>query len=246
MWFSKRRIECPVVEENRIWLENSLLFLANKFGFDIITNGRLFTPENVDFKNFKEIELCHHIVDILSINYGLTVSDLEFLIFDTPPKAIEMDLGYSIILENSKSNSPAGVYLGKKGNKYQIGIERNLLKEPYYLTAIISHELSHIKLINQTTEKIEDEELTDVATLLFGTGIFNANISFIWISNQSGWGYERFGYLSPNDWAYLLGLYCYMRDDPSPTWIKFLTKELQSNTSKALEYINLNRDKVMV
>mgnify|MGYP001487908853 CR=1 FL=1 len=246
MWFSKKRAECPVAEESRIWLENSLLFLSNKFGFDIITNSYIFTPENINISNYKDLELCYHIVDILSKNYGIEGSLVEFLIFDTPPKTIEMDLGYSITLENSKKNTPAGIYFGKKGEKYQIGIDKNILKEPYYLTAIISHELSHIKLINQIPERVEDEELTDIATLFFGTGIFNANICFIWINNQSGWGYERYGYLTPNEWAYLFALHSYMRDDFSPNWIKFLNKELQASTSKALAYININRDKVMV
>ncbi len=105
--------------------------------------------------------------------------------------------------------------------------------------------------------------MTDLATVLFGLGVFNANNSFMDHErvNRRGDEIERIGYLTPTIWAYALALWlhCWPNRDPpgeigsaldfaetftvhSPTFTEVRTRTLSmadSSTSKHIELLKI-------
>lgn len=103
----------------------------------------------------------------------------------------------------------------------------------------------YIYCIGEGRLKENDEYLTDLVTVFFGLGIFNANASFKYFSNQDSWGYHKQGYLMQQEWGYGLALYAYIRNETDPAWISFLTPNIKSNFKKSISYLLENTDKVL-
>jgi hypothetical protein len=51
----------------------------------------------------------------------------------------------------------------------------------------LAHEFSHIKLLGENRMQENHEHLTDLFTVVFGLGIFNANASFKEIKTADSW-----------------------------------------------------------
>ncbi|CAN0585952.1 unnamed protein product, partial [Laminaria digitata] len=56
------------------------------------------------------------------------------------------------------------------------------------------------------------EPATDVTSVFLGFGVFGANSAFEFIQTQDfesqGWSSEKFGYLSLDEWAFNLAIFC--------------------------------------
>src|SRR5439155_16827567 len=90
-----------------------------------------------------------------------------------------------------------GLYWGKQeDNKYHIGLEQKKLTEPLDMIATLAHEFSHIKLLGEKRIENNNEPLTDLTTVIFGLGIFNANAAFQTRRGVDSWGCSKLGYLS--------------------------------------------------
>jgi hypothetical protein len=96
--------------------------------------------------------------------------------------------------ESSRSG-PAGLFIHPKDRqKLVIALEDSGLDNPATLTATICHELGHVHLLADhriLPDTPDSEPLTDLLTVFFGAGIFNANAVFQFSQWQShshqGW-----------------------------------------------------------
>ena len=65
---------------------------------------------------------------------------------------------------------------------------RKWLDEPENMVAVLAHEIAHIKLPGESRMEENDERITDLTTIFFGLGIFNANAAFQTFADSKYYG----------------------------------------------------------
>lgn len=248
----KNKAICPIDQDMRFWMENAFLWLATQFSQDTILSKKVLVPTQQDFAvryDGSQNSLIKT-AEIVAAQMDINLEEVTLQIFDENIKSFDGGMGHRIFTEidnNSTDKLAAGLYFDKnKDGKYDIFIEQQNLLQPENLVATIAHEFAHIKLLGEKRLDYNDELLTDLTTVVFGLGIFNANSSFNFYQGYDGWGHNSVGYLKQKEWGYALALYAYYREDKSPGWVKYLSKNLQSDFKKSNAYIHANQDKVFM
>jgi hypothetical protein len=247
--FSKKgNNECPINTETRLWMENAFLWLAGQFGQKNIATKQMLYPTTEQFpirydgsKNslFKTAEI---IADQMEINF----SEIYIDIYEQNIQEFSGDFGHRIWTQVDKDNDEslsAGLYFDKnKDGNYEIFIEKKNLFDPEKLVAVIAHEFSHIKILGEKRLDFNDESLTDLTTVIFGLGIFNANAAFKEHKSFDSHGHSSTGYLKQREWGYALALYAFYRKEENYKWINFLTPNIKSDFKKSINFISANED----
>jgi len=128
-----------------------------------------------------------------------------------------------------------------------VAIEASNLHDPMALVATIAHELSHARLLGEgrLTGKEEDHEpVTDLTTVFFGLGIFNANCAFRFSqwsrAGRHGWNAATLGYLSEEMFGYALGLWTLVRDEENPAWVRHLRTNPRVYMKQTVRFLKAN------
>ena len=249
--FSKnRKPECPISQDMRLWLENSFLWLATQFGHETIRDKSTIIPNQQFFPiryDGSETSLSKT-AEIVARQMEINIADINLKTFKENIQEFHANLGYHLFTEidkDSKEQMAAGLYFDKnEGGKYDIFIEEANLHNPENLVAVLAHEFSHIKILGEKRLEQNDECLTDLTTVVFGFGIFNANSSFREVKTINMWGHNTLGYLTQQEWGYALALYSHFRAEENPDWIKYLSSNIESDFKKSQAYIMANTDKI--
>ncbi len=227
---------CPVEDEKRIWIEKSFNFLLNTFGKSNTQARIVLTPTPKDFPIFYD---------------GSEKSAFETLKIIS--KQMEVDFEkitlsfYDESIQRITEGNPNGLYWSKGENDdCEIAIVRKLLDEPENLVATLAHEVAHIKLLGENRLEENDEPLTDLTTIFFGLGIFNANSAFQTFTDNQSYGWSTLGYLSQMDWGYALSLFALIRKESSPNWANHLCTNVKADFRQSQNFILNNRDKITV
>ncbi|HWC33895.1 MAG TPA: hypothetical protein VG650_03605 [Mycobacteriales bacterium] len=125
------------------------------------------------------------------------------------------------------TSGPAGTYRAHAGSPH-IAISESQTTKPISLIATIVHELSHLRLLGEgrvQQSQRDLEQITDLATVFFGFGIFSANASFDFTQSSTGWRRTELGYLGEAMFGFALGVYADMRGEAHPPW----TADLDTN-----------------
>ena len=236
----------------RLWIENTFLWLATQFGQGTIISKKVlvptpqFFPVRYDGSQTSLIKTA----EIIAAQMDINLDEVNLRTYDENIKIFEGGMGHRLFTEvdkTSKEKLTAGLYFGKnKDDTYDIFIEQQNLKQPENLVATLAHEFAHIKILGEHRLDFNDEFLTDLTPVVFGLGIFNANASFRFFQSYEGWGHNSVGYLKQQEWGYALALYAYYRQEPSPEWEKYLTKNIRSDFRKSEAFIYANQDKVFI
>lgn len=249
-FFKKKKNACPIPEDTRIWTENALIWLINQFGEEKILSIKTLLPSQEDFPiQFNGTEqIAHNILTIVAKQMDVDPSSIAINFYNEQLLEIKSNVGFTLYGQQYEDqNYSSGLYGGKgPDDKFSIAIEISQLKEPDKLIATLSHEIAHIKILGEGRLKENDEYLTDLVTVFFGLGIFNANTAFKFYTDSDKWAFSKQGYLTQQEWGYALALYAYIRKEKKPDWIKFLTPNIQSDFKKSEAYIYDNTDKVLV
>jgi len=120
--------------------------------------------------------------------------------------------------------------------KYHIQVKDKMLTDPEGLVAWLTHDLARIRLMEHQQPE-ESKMLADLATVLLGVGIFNANAAFREKNTTRSWGYQRIGYLKQREWGYALALFARLREEKDPAWAKHLTPNIRSDFAKSQKYL---------
>lgn len=233
--------KCPIDEDIRVWMENSFLWMMTQFGQQTIINNKTLIPASSDFPfaltgkeqdAFNILKVICQQMDIDPDNINLSFYTDHIIEYSNQP-------GFQLSSQQEENEAAsAGLYAGKDINgAFLIAVENDQLKNTEKLVATLAHELAHIKLLGEGLLKINDEYLTDLVTVFFGTGIFTANASFKFYSQQDKWGYSKQGYLLQQEWGYALALYAYIRQEHTPSWINHLTPNIKADFLKSEQYI---------
>lgn len=245
MWRS-RKIELPIAIDDKDWLEEAFLFFEARLGKDFLLNQPMVLPTrdffNRDFKNTENdayyvLERVAHIMQVDPSGINLT--------FYREPSSIELTEGLATV-QDGDYQLTAGKYLEYSDGGIEIMVEGKQLMNPVSLIATIAHEVTHLKLLREDILKENDELLTEIAMLVYGFGIFNANTAMVRMDTWSGFTHTGWrvsggdGYLHYKIHGFALALYANYRHEIDPEWTRYLDKEVRKVFKKSLNYIANN------
>lgn len=237
----------PLNYELRKYFENNLLWLNQEFPEPKVEQRRILLPTPQDFPITwnGERDTAYKALEIVCGNMGISSEEVELHFYKNASHELNAGLSKIYTQNQPESFSAAGLYHYEKENeKFQISLDEGLMSEPESLIATIAHELAHVKLLGGNKIDENDEMLTDFATVFFGLGVFNANVSFQFYQNPDGWGHRSSGYLKLDEWAYALALFAFIRQEDKPEWRKYLSKVITKDFDRCLKYLFKNEDEI--
>jgi len=230
--------QCPVPETSRQWLDRSFPFLIQRFGEEDIKHKKILVPHYTDFpiRYDGNESTAWDTLHILTGQMGVSSKDITLDIYEGERTGIGGN--QTIYLGNYKNVNPTEMDISQKqeDGKYHIGIEKKFLTDPEGLVAWLAHDLARIRLTEHPQPE-ESKMLADLATVVFGIGVFNANASYREKQTLDSWGYQRVGYLKQREWGYALALFAQLREEKDPAWAKHLTPNIRSDFSKSQAYL---------
>ena len=146
------------------------------------------------------------------------------------------------------SSGAAGLYQERSSAEGEtalaITIEWTKMADPVGFIATAAHELGHVLLLgdrrlHRDAEHVEP--MTDLTTVFWGLGIFNANACFQFHQfsdgQRSGHEFRRLGYLSQEAWGYALARWAVMRGDRRPAWSRYLSRDVSHYMQQSLKVL---------
>jgi hypothetical protein len=231
---------CPIPDERREWLEHAFDWLVGAFGEDLIRRRRVLVPHHSDFpiRYNGDHQSAQDTVAIIARQMEIDPNEIELLFYQEGVSELDSGGAFGNKLYMGRSKYASGRYFGKADDgKYHIGLEEKELRQPEFMVATLAHELAHIKLLGEERLGENDEQLTDLTTIAFGLGVFNANAAFTTFQDFQSHGWQQLGYLKQMDWGYVLALFAQLRKESNPEWAKHLCKNVQSDFAKSCRYL---------
>jgi hypothetical protein len=234
------RAKCPVDDESRSWVDRRMKWLAEEFGMETWRTAKAVEPTEEFFPDKFDgtQETVRLMLDRVCGFMGVDPNRVELQYYREGAKA---EISHTVHVATTGRGS-AGHYIA--GEKEIVGIEESKLGDPTMLVATIAHELAHVRLLGEkhlTVREEDHEPLTDLTTVFFGMGIFNANASFQF--NQwsqggwHGWKASTLGYLNESMFGYALGLWTFGRGEENPAWRKHLRVNPRTYMKQAVGFL---------
>ncbi|WP_121437879.1 hypothetical protein [Actinomadura pelletieri] len=215
----------------RAWIEEWLNWCVHEFGLVPIVRGPVlptsgFLPHGYAGTPAQIADLVAGVCEVMAI----VASELTLELFDRANEDGSAE---------RRTERVVGHYRVEDGQTI-IGLDRTEAADARYLTAIIAHEMSHVRLLGEgrvDPDRKDGERLTDLLTVFFGFGIFTTNAAFRFGAAARGWsvrplghlddrmlnaarndGAARLGYLTQREFGYALACYAWLRHEPDPPW----------------------------
>lgn len=239
----KRKPYVPLDAEMRQFFEHNLLWLKRIFPKPSLHKRMVFRPIESDFSiDWKKgEETAHDLLPIVCKAMDIHPLEIQLEFFSNGRKMVDMGSYVEAINTEPNTEEAAGLYFGKNENgKYLVALEEGTLQFPDNLISTLVHELAHVKLMGHAKMEYVDEQLTDLATVFFGFGIFSANTAFQFRQSNQGWSWSDLGYLKIDEWAYALALFAFLRKEKNPEWEQYLNPTIKKLFKKSSEYIYEN------
>ncbi len=218
LWFTPK---CPVDEETRAWLDESWNWFSDELGSEIPKTTEVILPT------------AEHFPDPYngSRESIRTMLDRVCVFMDVDPKLVQVrfeerdDAGrfHPLAASGDTGRHALGTYQMRRDGKHTITLETSQASNPGMLAATIAHELGHVILLGEGRLEPDDpanEPLTDLLTVFYGMGIFNANTTVIfeqWKNTEyQGWQVTGGGYLTEEAFGYALALFARARGETKP------------------------------
>lgn len=234
------RVKCPVGETERAWLDRSLAWLEAEFG----TAPALRAPVLPTAEEFpgtfggtpEEIRgLVRRFCDRFEVDPERLVVEVE----DSEEADAERQLA-AAIGATFESRGAAGHFRRDATGRPVVSIDRAQARRPVSLVATIAHELGHVALLDTgrlSWDAPDGEELTDLLTVYFGFGVFNANSVFTRVTDGDRVTRSRLGYLSQEQYGYALARWTLLRGDPAPAWARHLDTNPRGYLRQSLRHL---------
>jgi hypothetical protein len=236
-WFTP---QCPVNDEQKVWLENGGAWLIREFSIQVSqVTVVLPTPEFFPDPYRGEEEDVDNLLIRVCSYMGVSRDRLSVELFSDEEKNIRDHLPSF----ESKGRGVAGHYR-ETSDLIKISLSTAYLRDPMSLVAVIAHELGHVLLLADkkvARERKDHEFLTDLLTVQLGLGIFTANSAFRftqWSGGfKQGWKAQRLGYLTEPMFGYALALFACTREERKPEWARYLEGNVKDDFKSALKYL---------
>ena len=243
-WFTPN---CPVDSETKAWLDESFGWLIDEFGIevlrtvDVVLPTEQFFPNDFDGSATSVRELVVRICDYMDVDSDT----IDLQLFEN----LDEFRIHPLASDGTSRSHAIGTYHRHANGKCTVSLDMTRVKNPEAMVATIAHELGHVILLGE--DRLDDdypdhEPMTDLVTVFYGLGVFNANSSFVfeqWTNAQfQGWQASRTGYLSEEEFAYALALFAYLRGEHEPAWKSFLSTNIKSYFKSSLKYLLKTND----
>lgn len=200
---------CPIDLTNKVWVEEKLIWLCEKFGTRRILEARRILPTREFFPEpYRGTpEDLAPLFDRVCTFMGANPSRFQLELFD-------------------EEHSPGILGLYERGTKEspKIWLQRSLLRDQESVIATLAHEVAHDLLLGAgllTGEEDDHEQLTDLLPVALGMGTFHANTAVKdkteYIGNMSIWNIRKSGYLTAAVCGYAMGVIEWLRHSPKPS-----------------------------
>ncbi|TMQ98961.1 hypothetical protein ETD83_18765 [Actinomadura soli] len=232
------------------WIEASLQWFVREFGMAKVSHGPVLPTRDLPPHGYSGTN-----EDIAALVCGMAEAmqlgvDLTLVFFDRTAES-----------EEAKRKAPrtVGHYYVEDGQTI-IGLDVTDAADPEYVTAIIAHEMSHVRLLGEdriSPDRKDGERLTDLLTVFFGFGVFttNAVMRFGEVAKRGftvhplGYlddrmlnaarndGYSRLGYLTQREFGYAMACYAWLRHETRPAWAVHLDPGPRAYLRQGLAYL---------
>jgi hypothetical protein len=238
-WFSSK---CPVDKETQEWIDESFRWMIAEFGLDTLRSVEVilpteeFFPDDFDGSRPSIRSMLERVCEYMDVDANLV--DIRFDESEDVPEI------HPLAAEGTERSHALGTYQKRCDGKYQISLNVTQVTNPEMLVATIAHELGHVILLGEDRldpDHPGHEQLTDLVTVFYGLGIFNANTTVVfeqWTNPQyQGWRIGGGGYLTEEIFGYALGLFAALRNEVKPTWPRYLSTNVRSYFKDAAKYL---------
>ncbi|MFC1406792.1 hypothetical protein ABUW04_38755 [Streptacidiphilus sp. N1-10] len=235
------RRRCPVGEDERVWIEESLHWLTGQFGEEVLRREVLL-PQDTRFPRpyrggGAEVE---QVVRLLFAHLGVDRAAVSVEVEEEDPG--ERELLANLPSAAWRSQGAAGHYQRSADGSPMITLTGELSSDPVALVAVLAHELGHHRLLGEhriPAARRDGEPLTDLLTVFFGTGHFNANVAHRFSQHAGGWQRRRLGYLTQPMFGYALARYAWLRGETEtePAWVRLLDTNPRGYLREGLRYL---------
>jgi hypothetical protein len=245
VWWQKA--ECPVRDEERLWIEESLDWFVSEFGTDVLKRTVVqpdasWFPSDYSGSEDDVRALFGKVCDRLDVPVARVRLDLEP---DEPDELLE-----HLPMFHTQS-AGATAHWQRRDGVTVVALDMKLAQRPVAVVATLAHELGHERLLGEhriDPDRRDGEPLTDLFTVFFGFGIFNANAAFDFRPNlgPSGVGRltsvnsyrtQRLGYLTEAMYGYALARYAWLRGETKPDWAHHLDTNPREWMKQGLRYL---------
>ncbi len=200
---------CPIDLTSKVWVEERLIWVCEKFGTKRILDAPRVLPTREFFPD----------------PYHGTEDDLAPLFrrvcgfMGANPDRFRLSLF-------SERRHPGIMGLYERGTKDspKVSLLRSLLPDQEVVIATLAHEVAHDLLLGAgllTGDEEDHEQLTDLLPVALGMGTFQANTRIkqeSWIEgNMSYWSISKAGYLTAAVCGYAMGVVEWLRHSPKPS-----------------------------
>jgi hypothetical protein len=232
--------QCPVNDEQRVWLENAGAWLLKEFNIQldqvtIVLPTPEFFPDTYRGQEDDAKKLLHRVCSYMKVSPDRL--SLEWITDE------HQELRAHLPSFEASNKGAAGHYQ-EDGGTIRISLSSAHLRDPMSLVAVMAHELGHVLLLGDkkiARDRKDHEYLTDLLTVLLGLGIFTANSAFRftqWTGGfKQGWRAQRLGYLTEAMFGYALALFAWTRGESKPAWSKYLEGSIQHHFKSGLSYL---------
>ncbi|HXB05776.1 MAG TPA: hypothetical protein VNW04_01635 [Puia sp.] len=232
--------QCPLKEDRRQWVEHAFHWLTTNFDKEGILHRKVLLPHHSDFpiRYNGDPQTAHDTLHIVATQMQIDPADIQLNLYDDTINAISTGSpnGSKLYLgaADSEPQTDEPFYGRNADGKYPITVERSKLQNPELLVAKLAREGAHIKLQGEGRIAALDEPLTDLTTLIFGLGIFNANAVF---TSQNLHITGKNARLTQMEWGYALAVFARFRNEKNPAWANHLVKNIKSDFGKSEQYL---------
>jgi hypothetical protein len=234
----QREHDCPVNRDDQGWVEIELTALVSQLRISRKTH-----PMIVPHKGFYPVD--YGLADRLVVDElarklcGIMLVDFEALsirlVDETAPRTDDAIPG-----EPYPGHFSARTY-DADTRKYLLELDRDLTANPPLLTAVLAHELAHIRLRGNPERTIAArrlEQRADMVVIAYGLGLFGGNVRL----NQDPDGLPdasptSLGGLTPEMYGYALACASWLRGEEEPDWAGSLDSPVRDELARSLRYL---------
>ncbi|MCG2614328.1 tetratricopeptide repeat protein [Terrimonas sp. NA20] len=236
--FSKKKYQPTVTPEDKEWIERSIIWFIEVFGFQQLNARPFITPgtTNFPYKNLKDPEQFQQLFEQMCNYWGLKPNEIIVKFFDD----IKSKQWTTAWMPIGPANEPGGTYTQiytTEEKRFRIQLAKSNLENPELLIAVMAHELAHVKLLGGKYISANDpnmEPLTDLVSIFFGFGVFVANS----VQTTDGYWISRSGYLPNQLISYANALICYITGGNADNYESILNANTRDLFRKDFEFLS--------
>ena len=236
--------QSPLQDHRRQSVESSFQWLTGAFDRQAILDRKVLVPHYSDFpiRYNGDPQTAADTLDIVASQMDIAPATIELTIYDDTINQLSTGSptgGKLTVIAESEPPADEPWPETNKAGKYPVTLKKSRLQNPELLVATLARELAKIKLLGIARTTGPDEPLTDLTTLIFGLGVFNANAAFMSQNLRITGSNAR---LTQMEWGYALALFAHYRTETKPPWSEYLVKNIKSDFAKSAQYIAFHRN----